>query len=497
VGLNTRISTDKMTTVFVTLCDEPYLHKAIQTIKDIRGVGQWTGDIVLITVGFTLAEDVQKMFSITTKTFIPIQTDSILAHFRANPFTVPTCDGREFKKCTQWEKLNVFDYYFCRWERVFFVDAGLRLLDGVENFLSLEWRGRFLAPDDTWNDPCKTFRCQVEIPKNEEHIQVLDSKYRNILDQKYFLNCIFIFDTSLLDTNSKEEMVMIMNTFPIWRTNEMGVMNIYFTFNLNVWTPFPTLAKNGKYLFDWCEYNRSSTRWYNYCALKYPVTLPKGKTIGVAIPCYNKHIPKLLELLDSIDAQSRKPDIVSISCSSTKQEEFPKLREYGFGVLVFTTPERKNAGQNRNIAARRLNTDLISFFDADDHMHPQRIEGLMIAFTEPCDIALHSYLMDKETENPYENINTFSIIRNKLSQCYSGCITLDNKSRIHHSQVTVRREIFEKSPFSEEKEHEVKEDCVFCYRVFSLPGIQSAYIADPLSKYIPGFAMSAYKECNE
>ena len=491
-----------MSTAFVTLCDQPYLDKAIRTIKDIRGVGQWAGDLVLISVGFTLDEEIKKKYSITTVSFPPIDTDSILSHFRANPFTVPTCDGREFKKCTQWEKLNVFDTFFCKWERVVFVDAGLRILDSVDNFLCLEWRGRFLAPDDTWNDPSKTFRCQLEIPNNEEYLRVLESNYGNILDQKYFLNCIFIFDTSLLTVESKEEMVMIMNIFPIWRTNEMGVMNIFFTFYLKVWTPFPTRARNGKFLFDWCEYNRPSTRWFEYCALKYPVTLPKGKTLGVAIPCYNKHISKLLRLLDSIEAQTMKPDVVSISCSSTKEEEFPKLREYSFPVLVHTTPERKNAAQNRNIASRRLDTELISYMDADDEMHPKRIEGIMLAFSEPCDIVLHSYLLDKETESEYTDIKEFNISRERLSQCRSGCIRLEGvvcgiSGRIHHSQVSVRREIFEASPYSESKDDEVKEDCVFCYNVFNLPGIKSAYIADPLSKYIASHGMQAFKDGRE
>jgi hypothetical protein len=495
MGLNGVDTTHEMSTVFVTLCDEPYFHKAMQTIKDIRGVGEWTGDLVLITVGFSIPEEAKK-FSVIPVSFPGIPTESLLAHFRANPFSVPTCDGREFKKCTQWEKLHVFDSFFCKWERVVFMDAGLRLLDGVGNFLSLEWRGKFLAPDDTWNDPSKTFRCQIEMSKNEKYIEDLSSKY-DFLDQKYFLNCIFIFDTSLLTNTSKEEMIVIMNTFPIWRTNEMGVMNIFFTFHLKVWTPFPTFAKNGKYLFDWCEYNRPNTSWYEYCALKYPVSLSRGRTLGVAIPCYNKHIPKLLELLDSIEAQTCKPDVVSISCSSTGEGEFPVLRKYGFGVIVHITKERRNAGQNRNTAARRLGTDLVSFFDADDKMHPQRVEGLLVAFSEPCDIVLHSYLVDKETEQPYRHTERFNIVRNRLTRCYSGCITLNSDARIHHSQVTVRREIFEQSPFSEEKEDEVKEDCVFCYRVFGIPGVQSAYIADPLSKYIQGFAMSAYKEGRE
>jgi len=483
-----------MSTVIVTLCDEPYLAKALQTIKDIRGVGQWTGDLVLITVGFTPSEELSK-YSVDCVSFPGIPTEKVREFYREHPLTTPTCDGRETKKCTQWEKLHVFDPFFTQWERVLFIDAGLRLFDSVNVFLSLDWRGKFLAPDDTWNDETKRFRCQIEETHSPEIRASLVERY-NPLEEKFFLNCIFLFDTSLLTDSSKEEMIQIMDTYPLWRTNEMGVMNIFFTFHLKVWTPFPTLAKNGKYLFDWCEYNRPSTQWYDYCALKYPVTLPRGKTLGVAIPCYVKHIPKLLELLDSIEQQTRKPDVVSISCSSTG-DEFPLLRNYGFAIIVSTCKERRNAGQNRNIAARRLDTDLISFFDADDHMHPQRIEALFAAFSEPCDIALHGYLENEENLQPYPVIREVHIKRNMLSQCDSGCIKLDYVSRIHHSQVTVRREIFEQSPFSEEKEHEVKEDCVFCYRVFGLPGIRSAYIDHPLSKYTASYGMAAYKNGTE
>jgi hypothetical protein len=487
-----------MSTVIVTLCDEPYLAKAMQTIKDIRGVGQWTGDLVLITVGFT--PSLLAKYSVQCISFPSIPIHTLREHYQANPLSIPTCDGRENKKCTQWEKLHAFDAFFSQWERVFFIDAGLRLFDSMDCFLSLEWRGKFLAPDDTWNDEKKRFNCQIETKNSPLILDKLIHRYGDILKEKYFLNCIFIYDTSLLTSTSKEEMISIMNEFPLWRTNEMGVMNVFFTFHRRVWTPFPEKAKNGRYLFDWCEYNRHEynkipTQWYDYCALKYPVTLPKRKTMGVAIPCYNKHIPKLLDLLESIDAQTIKPDVVSISCSST--DEFPPLRKYGFSLLVSSCKERKNAGQNRNIAARRLDTDVISFFDADDHMHPQRIEGLLVAFSEPCDIALHGYLQDKETIDPYARIQEFRVKRNVLSQCYSGCIKLDYVSRIHHSQVSVRREMFEQSQFSEEKDHEGKEDCVFCYRIFNIPGITSAYIDHPLSKYIASFTMTSLSEPHE
>lgn len=207
--------------------------------------------------------------------------------------------------------------------------------------------------------------------------------------------------------------------------------------------------------------------------------------IGIAIPCYNKHIPRLLELLESMNLQTRQPDVVSVSCSST--EEFPALKQYGFPVLVSTCAERKNPAQNRNIAAKALKTetDIISFFDADDTMHPQRIELLERAFQGSCDIALHNFFFNEDTQLPYPNISQVHIIRNQLSQCYSGCIKLDYIARIAHGHVTVRKHIFDVVHFPEEKEYENREDCVFCYRVFDIPNIQTAYLNYPLSKYIP------------
>jgi len=487
-----------MSAAIVTLCDEKYFDKAVQTIRDVRGIGQWAGDIVLIHVGFTPPENVCDKYRVQTVQFPGIPIESLLKHYRENPFSIPTCDGREIKKVTQWEKLHVFDTYFCAWDCILFMDAGLRVLDSVDTFFSLNWKGRIMALDDTWNDPNKKFRCQVDITDNPSAVEALTNDYGSgILDENYFLNCIWIFDTSLITESSKQEMIDIMNKYPVWRTNEMCVMNIFFHFHLRVWTPFPAMAKNGKYLFDWCELNRPNTRWYQYHALKYCVTMPERKRIGVAIPCYNKHIPNLLECLASIEAQTKKPDVVSISCSSTLPDEFPILPHYSFGVVVSICTERKNAAQNRNIAAKRLDTDIISFIDADDQMHPQRMEALEHAFSEPCDMAIHSFFGAEESHIPYPHINSFSVVRNQLHTAPSGCIFLDYSSRIHHAHVTVRREIFERSPFSQEKEHENKEDCVFCYRLFDIPGLQTAYLNYPLSKYTPTFSMAAFKDGTE
>ena len=206
--------------------------------------------------------------------------------------------------------------------------------------------------------------------------------------------------------------------------------------------------------------------------------------IGVAIPCYIKHIPNLLILLNSIEAQTLKPDMVSISCSSTHYHQFPILKTYSFPIKVKLHLDKKSPAENRNIAADNLNTDIISFFDADDIMHPQRIELLEYAFLEPCDIVLHNSTSDTNFDMNL-SIDKINIHRNKLKQCKSGCIILDYISPIAHGHVTVRKSIFNKVRFPEEEYFYFKEDCIFCHRVFDIPDIKSAYFSYPLSLYIP------------
>ena len=206
--------------------------------------------------------------------------------------------------------------------------------------------------------------------------------------------------------------------------------------------------------------------------------------IGIAIPCYIKHIPKLLILLDSIEEQTRKPNIVSISCSSTHYHQFPILKTYSFLISVKLHLDKKSPAENRNIAADNLDTDIISFFDADDIMHPRRIELLEYAFLEPCDIALHSFISEAQFDKNFP-IDTINIQRNQLRQCQSGCIVLDYIARIAHGHVTVRKSIFNKVRFPEEACYHFKEDCIFCHRVFNISDIKTAYLNHPLSIYIP------------
>jgi glycosyltransferase involved in cell wall biosynthesis len=214
--------------------------------------------------------------------------------------------------------------------------------------------------------------------------------------------------------------------------------------------------------------------------------------LGVVIPCYYGHIQRLYDLLESIEKQTVLPDKVVVSSSSTSELKCDKI--YSFPLEVIITENKQNASKNRNVAASKLlDMDYITFIDADDIMHPQRIEFLLKGFqTYDSDIILHNYFdSKKETiESFLKNFEELNIRTHTLIQGWTGCITHINGyderlDKIHHGQVTVKRTIFEAVWFPEEREFETKEDCIFCYRVFSLPNIKHAYIQNELSYYNP------------
>jgi len=97
---------------------------------------------------------------------------------------------------------------------------------------------------------------------------------KEILDKKYFLNCMFIYDTELLEKVSFQEMVDAMNAYPICLCNEMVIMNLFFTFKLGVWEAFPLQTADAKYLFSWAETNYKPTpHWSQFHFMKYPRTI--------------------------------------------------------------------------------------------------------------------------------------------------------------------------------------------------------------------------------
>lgn len=258
-------------TVFVLVTDSNYFNKAKRTVIDLRSKGNWFGDIVLITIDFHLNENFKQFYNVSEVQFDKIDKTNLLSKIGANGFS--NSDKREITKLNQWEKLHVFDDYFTKWQRVVFLDAGLRVLDDVKYLLELDYKCKLLAPTDGKHGQYNEFKCQLSYDNNELIEKVKTDFGEDILSETYFLNCIWIYDTEILKLCNKNQLIEAMNEYTLCKTNEMGIMNLLFTFKYHLWEPFPFKLDNGKILFDWCELNNPNTNWTNYCYIKYPVTI--------------------------------------------------------------------------------------------------------------------------------------------------------------------------------------------------------------------------------
>jgi hypothetical protein len=249
------------------LCNKKYLDKCIKTIIDLKTIGNWHGDIVLITIDFDLDHSYKLSQNIIEMKFPLIDKTILLKEIGPNGFS--NSDKREINKLNQWEKLHVFDDYFLQWERVVFLDAGLRVLDDVKYLLELDYKNLILAHYEPF-----FFKDQLSYDSSEKVELVKQDFEEQIFESTYMLNCMWVYDTSILKICNKQELIDAMNKYTLCKTNEMGIMNLMFHFKYKLWKEFPLKASNDKYLFEWCELNHNfHTTWRDYCFIKYPVTI--------------------------------------------------------------------------------------------------------------------------------------------------------------------------------------------------------------------------------
>lgn len=209
-------------------------------------------------------------------------------------------------------------------------------------------------------------------------------------------------------------------------------------------------------------------------------------TIGIAIPCYKPHWEILPGLLKNIQESSRLPDKVVVSCSSWHENGERILEDYPFPILVLFTTEIQNAAQNRNCAAKHLDTDLISFMDADDRMHPRRLE--IVANTMEAnptvDALYHSYVRRSDYEYTFTEEDAASCLLSieEHPNAWSNCrvVELD----IHHAHVTIRKQVFQRQKFVEEAWAFRIEDGIFAKQLVQR-GFVCRFVPFRLSLYNP------------
>jgi glycosyltransferase involved in cell wall biosynthesis len=195
-------------------------------------------------------------------------------------------------------------------------------------------------------------------------------------------------------------------------------------------------------------------------------------TVGIAIPCYRGHIQYVDALLQNIASSTHLPTQVAISCSGWDRTGTLRFTYCGFRVDILYTTKLQGIGTNRNIAANALTTDLITFLDVDDLMHPKRIAYLRDAFEQSgCDAVYHGFVRLHRDHLPTEHADL-----GPLDVSRTPCDVMA-------AHVTVRSSLFRRIQFDERPSSWRQEDTVYRKQLIA-DGVSVAYVSNPLTYYL-------------
>jgi len=247
----------------ILMCNKLYLEKAKNTISQLRTIGNFKDDIVLL-IGNDLKDENINLNNVIVKYFHDIDRRQIIEILKYKPVSL---DGREFSKSFQWHKVHIFDTYFKRWKKCLYIDAGMHIFKPIDKIINLDCTDKIIAHSDAY--PTYEWKLKIQFDERQfpELYQELISNYDLEID--YFQSGILLYDTNIVDDNTKKEILELSNKYINSRTNEQGIMNLYFNCIKKIWKP-AKIKDEETYYYDYWE--RGNLMCTDYIMLKYPKT---------------------------------------------------------------------------------------------------------------------------------------------------------------------------------------------------------------------------------
>jgi hypothetical protein len=119
----------------------------------------------------------------------------------------------------------------------------------IQPIIELRKTNRLLAHQDSFPEYNWTLAGQFENTSSQIY-SILEKRY-NLNDKYYFQTGIMLFDTNIIKNDTFEKLYSLAVEFPMSKTNEQGIMNLYFISN-NVYEPIP-ISNSETYYYDFCS----------------------------------------------------------------------------------------------------------------------------------------------------------------------------------------------------------------------------------------------------
>jgi hypothetical protein len=246
----------KICCIFVS--NKKYFNKFINTCSQLISNGKYNGDICLI-IGDDLNND-----KLLDHEFIK-NNNIIIKYFPDIQFTnefykinnIIKTDGRNILKKFQWHKLHLFNIFFKKWNYIFYIDCGMIILNDISPIIKLIEPNILLAHSDAYPRYEWKLECQFD-KTNIIYFNKIINKYNLNID--YFQTGIMLYDTQIIEQDTFNNLFNLALKYPISRTNEQGIMNLYFNCEKNIWKQIK-LKNESTNFYDYCCRDKNDTKY--------------------------------------------------------------------------------------------------------------------------------------------------------------------------------------------------------------------------------------------
>lgn len=233
-----------MSTCVVFTCNETYFDKFLNTCSQLIKTG-YNGPICLV-----IGDDINNNDKLLEHDFI-VKNSIIVKYFPDIVFTEEALKlqfsinraAHWPKKLFQYHKIHLFNVYFKRWAYIFYIDCGITIFNDISPIINSKRKDKILAHSDAY--PKYEWHLKTQFDNSNERFIKLNYKYNLNID--YFQTTIMLYDTSIIEKTTFDDLYSLLLEWPISITNDQGIIALYFTNIMPLWLQIPLKNETTNY----------------------------------------------------------------------------------------------------------------------------------------------------------------------------------------------------------------------------------------------------------
>ena len=134
------------------------------------------------------------------------------------------------------------------WDYVFYLDINMYIHSDINPILELTPDDCFMARADTYPNYDRDLNTQFD----QTHPLYLElEKNYDLSVSDYFQTGVMYFDTRIISDQTKDQIISLVNKYPITKTNEQGILNLYYYLQEKKYRELPSKIGSYTTYFYW------------------------------------------------------------------------------------------------------------------------------------------------------------------------------------------------------------------------------------------------------